>query len=284
MRLTTDPDVVPPPKQFLGLHPIRWIGIGLLLAVLVLWDGYRRVPTLAAQGDSLNGTSFPFDKPVLRVGTFNIDGGVGTDDRFDLHRIADCMRGCDLLGLQEVHGGSWFDKGDQARALGEDLKLPWLYAPAETRWWRPSFGNAVIADLPVVSWERFPVSGLASSNNRALLITHFRWGNQPLHALIVHLPTTYDRPAQCAMVESLFFAFEKPALLIGDLNTRPGDPWIEKLRHHEGVADAVGTYAEKQMPNHVDWIFARGLACVGGGMIDQHASDHPFYWGDFRKD
>jgi endonuclease/exonuclease/phosphatase family metal-dependent hydrolase len=283
MRLTTETDYPAPRRYFLGLHLVRWIGLALIAMVLIVWDGYRREPTLAAAGSSLNGSANEFKNPTFRVGTFNIDGGVGDpDQKLDLNRTADCMRGCDLIGLQEVHGRTWTDSRDQAQILGEDMKLPWLYAPAETQWWHNSFGNAVIADLPVESWQRFPVSGPASTNNRAILIVHFRLGKQILHVLVVHLPTTNDRPAQCAMVQALFYSFEKPAMLIGDLNARAGDPWIERRRTHADMVDAVGEFAEKQVPDHVDWIFARGLQCVGGGTVDRHASDHPFYWADFQ--
>ena len=288
MRLTSENDLVSrPPPQFLGLHPVRWTGIVLVASVLLIWDGYERTPTPPAQGASLNGSATPFDKATFRVGTFNIQGGVGMDQKLDLNRTADCMRGCDLIGLQEVHGRSWTDSRDQARILGEDLALPWLYAPSERRWWHDSFGNAVISSLPVKSWERLPISGPLSTNNRSLLVLHFRLGNHQaattlLHVLVVHLPTTNDRPAQCAIVSALFFSLEKPAILLGDLNAKPGDPWIENLRNQPDIVDAVGEYAEKDEPKHVDWIFARGLQCVGGGSLDRQASDHPFYWADFK--
>jgi endonuclease/exonuclease/phosphatase family metal-dependent hydrolase len=282
MRLATETDSPRRSSEFLALHPVRWAGIVLIASTLILWDGYHRFPTAAAQGESLNGSATLTTKSTFRVGTFNIDGGVGTDGKLDLQRIAGCMKGCDLVGLQEVHGRTWTDPRDQAAILGQETGLPWLYAPSETRWWHPSFGNAAISDLPVESWERFPISGPASTNNRALLVLHFHLGGRVLHVLVVHLPTTNDRPAQCAIATALFYSFQTPAILLGDLNARPGDPWIERLRNHADVVDAVGEYAEKAQPHHVDWIFARGLKCVGGGTMDHHASDHPFYWADFQ--
>lgn len=43
---------------------------------------------------------------MLRIGSYNIHGCVGTDSRYDLGRVADVIRelGCDTVGLQEVDG------------------------------------------------------------------------------------------------------------------------------------------------------------------------------------
>jgi endonuclease/exonuclease/phosphatase family metal-dependent hydrolase len=43
---------------------------------------------------------------VLSVGSYNIHGCVGTDRRYNPHRIAGVIRelGCDTVGLQEVDG------------------------------------------------------------------------------------------------------------------------------------------------------------------------------------
>lgn len=43
---------------------------------------------------------------VLRIGSYNIHGCVGTDSRYDLDRVAGVIRelGCDTVGLQEVDG------------------------------------------------------------------------------------------------------------------------------------------------------------------------------------
>ena len=38
----------------------------------------------------------------MRLVTYNIQYGIGLDGRFDLGRIADAVRGADLIALQEV--------------------------------------------------------------------------------------------------------------------------------------------------------------------------------------
>jgi endonuclease/exonuclease/phosphatase family metal-dependent hydrolase len=42
----------------------------------------------------------------LAIGSYNIHGGVGTDARYDIERVAGVIRelGCDTIGLQEVDG------------------------------------------------------------------------------------------------------------------------------------------------------------------------------------
>jgi endonuclease/exonuclease/phosphatase family metal-dependent hydrolase len=126
--------------------------------------------------------------------------------------------------LQEVHGRTLTESHDQAQLLGEKLGMPWLYAPSERQWWHDAFGNGLITSLPVASWQRFPLSGTAATNNRSLLLVHMPLGGRMVHVLITHLPTTNDRESELRAVSALFFSLAEPALLIGDLNTRPGNP------------------------------------------------------------
>ncbi len=64
---------------------------------------------------------------MLRVATFNIDGGVGTDGKFDLRRTAAVIGQRDIVGLEEVHGGGFPDGPDGAQVLGAELHMPWLF-------------------------------------------------------------------------------------------------------------------------------------------------------------
>jgi endonuclease/exonuclease/phosphatase family metal-dependent hydrolase len=262
---------------------MRAVGLLVVALLLVLLDGYRRVPTNAAAGDGLaeatrssNGSAENF-----RVGTFNIDGGVGTDGKLDLTRIAQDMKECDVVGLQEVHGRTLLEPRDQACILGDQLHLPFLFAPAERQWWHDSFGNGVVSKLACGQWERLPITGDAASNHRCLLRVDVHLNSSELRVLIVHLPTTNDRASQCAIVQSMFMDLAEPVLLLGDLNCKPGDAWIEKLRHMPGVVDGVGKFSESAHPQHVDWILSRGLNCIAGGAVDHGSSDHPFFWNEF---
>jgi len=78
----------------------------------------RAVSTGPAEGTEFIGT--PTTQPkgrYLCIGTFNIDGGQGTDDKVDLARTAKCLQRLDVIGLQEVHGFAG-DPPNQAVTLG----------------------------------------------------------------------------------------------------------------------------------------------------------------------
>ncbi|TIX17052.1 MAG: EEP domain-containing protein, partial [Mesorhizobium sp.] len=38
----------------------------------------------------------------MKLVTYNIQYGIGLDDRYDVSRIADAVRGADVIALQEV--------------------------------------------------------------------------------------------------------------------------------------------------------------------------------------
>ena len=79
-----------------------------ILAVAVAWLGSRHWPLSAAQGrelqGSLAGCETKADRGSITVGTYNIHRGRGLDGKRNLTRIAHMIKGCDVVGLQEVEG------------------------------------------------------------------------------------------------------------------------------------------------------------------------------------
>jgi len=68
----------------------------------------------------------------MKLVTYNIRFGLGTDQRIDLGRIAETVRDADVIGLQEVER-FWKRSGmaDQPEILGGHLKgFYWVYCPA----------------------------------------------------------------------------------------------------------------------------------------------------------
>jgi hypothetical protein len=110
----------------------------VIAALIVAFLGYgeRRLPTGHATGHALYGRTqaVPADTTTIRFATFNIRGGKGQDGVRSLDRIASCLKGFDVIGLNEVHGPiHLFSDRDQAKVLGETMDLAWLFAPTERR-------------------------------------------------------------------------------------------------------------------------------------------------------
>ncbi|HLA86312.1 MAG TPA: endonuclease/exonuclease/phosphatase family protein [Thermoguttaceae bacterium] len=266
----------------------RWVSLVIAIAAAVgVWHASLRVGTGPASGEGLS--DFPANLPApgltFRVGTLNLAGGKGPDGRRDLARAGDVLRGLDLVALQEVHVGGLVADDNQARSLGRQLHLGWLYAPTETRWHCRQFGNAVLSDLPVTHWQRIPLPRCYDRSYRNVVFLVLDDGSRlPVHILAVHATQrdVRDRRVQLRAVIQLFLALQEPAILLGDLNATPDDPAIRDLLARPDVEDPVGRLADSPPPGRVDWIIVRGLRCVTAGVRDEGVSDHPLYWAELE--
>jgi endonuclease/exonuclease/phosphatase family metal-dependent hydrolase len=251
------------------------MAIGVVLAVaIVLRSFLEKVPTGPAEADQFPG-SFPATQPagdVLHVATFNIDGG-GEDP--DLHGIADCIRGFDIVGLEEVHGDDYAVPADQADALAAAVNLPVVFCPVERQYWgEKTFGNALLTDLPVRHWKRIPISAADSDSNRNVILLHATFGGQDLYVLVTHIDRHQDHAPEIRSVSSLFLSQPSPAVMIGDFNCEPGDADIANLAATPGVGDPIG--------KGYDRIFVRGMNVIASGHTEHHVSDHPMAWAELR--
>jgi len=268
--------------------PARLIGFILIVLLWLIVQGGEKQPTGAAAGDAFNApvTASQPAKATLRVATFNIGGGVGADEKFDLNRTADSLKGFDIIGLEEVHGRDWLDSRDQAHILGDLLNQSYLFAPAETQWWHESFGNGALCSLPVTFWQRFPFSNAGAEHNRALLLFRAKWNQRDVSVIVAHMVRKQDHEAELKSAIALFMAMQPPVILMGDLNPTEddanADPPLRDLRNTPDVVDAVGQYIPEHRSKNLMWIFARGLESVNGGFIEKGASDHPVAWAEFK--
>ena len=88
------------------------------------------------------------------IGTYNIHRSRGTDGRRDLNRIAEVIKDCDIVGLQEVEGSTWRGLNNQAYTLSEKLDCAVHFAPTRRRCLLPNRGNALLTRIPVEHWHR----------------------------------------------------------------------------------------------------------------------------------
>jgi len=255
-------------------------GAMVLVAIgLGVWSGADRTQAPPASGATLSRPGTPSTRPTLTVGTYNIRGGRGMDDRADLTRTALVMKNIDVVGLNEIHGG----RGpDNTTTLGQLLDRPSLFAPTERRWWADSFGNGLLCALPVEGWLRIPLISTRGAGYRCVLLTRVKWNDKIVTVLLTHIDRRVDREKQLDAVFSLFESTAPPAVLMGDLNTPREDPRLQKLIA-SGATDALrDTLKDKDPVGRIEWILTRGLRVRDAGLIDHGASDHPFVWAELE--
>jgi endonuclease/exonuclease/phosphatase family metal-dependent hydrolase len=263
----------------------------LLLAAGLAWHASWRVPAGPASGTAVSGTAVSGEKanPVvgkgtIRIGSFNIHGCKGRDGRRDVDRVAECLADLDFVGLNEVRGGGIWAKWDHAEMLGRRLGRAWLFAPTSRRWYCQDFGNGLVSNVPIRFWQRIPLPRGSDYTHRNVILVSLEQQGEPIQVLITHL-TRRDpaqRRAQLRAVIGLFLALDEPAILLGDLNSPPDDPLIRELLATPGVMEPFEAARVASPPGRIDWIFARGLPCVGAGILDSGASDHPLIWAEFE--
>lgn len=193
---------------------------------------------------------------LLRVLTYNIHHGEGTDGKFDYDRLEKTITELrpDIIAVQEVDVGTQRAGGvDQATELGKRLKM------------HHAFGNALYfsgGEYGEAILSRFPIQSPKAHH------LPFQFGNEPrtaLEARIIpdnglpefifvgtHLCHESDdnRRQQTKLLNQLFHHSELPVILAGDMNARPtSDPM--KILFDSGWVDTVA-------PNsRIDYVLVR---------------------------
>ncbi len=267
----------------------KWrLSLGLVLMLgAIVWIGADRVPANATRPIAWQGSPAQLELSgnTFRVASFNIHGGKGTDRELDLGRVAKCLAEVrpDFAGLSEVHGTCFGTRLDQAAALGQDLNMAAMFVPTERRFWQPSFGNGLLSRVATSPVHRLPLPCTQGKKYRTAMLTSFQLGEQSVRVLSVHLDRVADRETQLERVFSLFCDLEKPAILMGDLNTFRDDPllahWLGNPEIHDVIGERLG---KNDFPRRIDWIFTRGLTAVDAGCVENEASDHPLVWAELK--
>jgi len=271
----------------LGARPRVVSLLIVVIAVLIFTEiGSRRIQHGPDSGDRLNWAS-TVEAPTgrrLRIATFNIHRAKGTDGRRDLRRTADSLAevGPDFVALQEVYGERLGRHSNQAEALASMLNMAWLYAPSEERWWHLDFGNAILSRLNVVHWQRIPLVRAGAKGHRHAILAVAEHHDQRIHIVLTHIDRGDDeaRRRQLRSVSELFLSLREPAILMGDLNTPPEDPQIERLLNDPSVEEPLRAKYGDAARRTIDWILVRGLRCVDADLVHRGASDHPLLWAD----
>ena len=240
--------------------------------------GFLRGPALPSRGWGYVGSKQHRPRhPVIRVGTFNVQGGKGRDGRRINARAADVLHASDLVGLQEIRGRG------HMRQLGDRLATESIYLPAETRWFQDYRGNGLLSRLSVGAWTVHPLTNRREKGFRSL--AHIRVGTRPdgFDCFVTHGSKHEDRDDHLNVILERFSRCDR-GILMGDLNTQRDHPLLGA--HLQGAAsvDALGAaLGPADRSSRIDWILTRGFDIRGGGVEDSGVSDHPYYWVDLER-
>lgn len=230
---------------------------------------------------------------TLRVMTFNIHAGIGTDGRYDLERVAALVTAQepDLLGLQEVdrHYDTRSAFEDQPARLAELTGLLSSFGPTIARNApsegapRREYGNLILS--------RFPISSSCSTalpstlEERALLEVVVDLGvGVPLTFFDIHLGLgtgSLERAPQALAAAARVDAAAPPRILVGDANVQP--PSEELVPLFDRLADVwpeVGSGEGATIPSdaprwRIDLVLVeRVMRPLRAWTIATDASDH----------
>jgi len=230
----------------------------------------------------------------LRVLSYNIHHGEGTDGKFDLERIAKVIKSteADVVALQEVDVKTKRASGvDQGAELGRLTGMHHAFGKA-INYSGGDYGQAILSKWKPAKFETHKLPGSHEGEQRIAVAADLRIGDSGpairfIGTHLDHRPNNGDRLAQAAKLNELFAtdAAQDPAtVLVGDLNAEPGAEEINLLLGKwSSAAAAPGMKAEPTFPSgkptvQIDYILlrpAKRWKVIEVKVIDEKiASDH----------
>jgi endonuclease/exonuclease/phosphatase family metal-dependent hydrolase len=226
---------------------------------------------------------------TLRVLTYNIHHGEGTDGVVDLSRLAGVVTSVrpDLVALQEVDEGTERASGvDELAELARLTDLHGVFGKAMD-YWGGEYGVAVLSRWPLLRTHNDPLPNLAEHEPRTALTVEVAVGNggPRVEFTSTHLDQGRDpenRLAQARYLnERLVRQDDHATILAGDMNARPDTPVMEELEArwtNPPAADPTPIAPSGRPRLRVDYVLIRPAASwrvVESSIVNETvASDH----------
>lgn len=219
----------------------------------------------------------------LRVLSYNIHHGRGTDGVVDLERIAGVIRGCaaDVVLLQEVDDRT--DRTGRIDQTAELGRLTGLHAEfgRQIDFQGGRYGQAILSRTPLEEPRVHVLSGDPDRETRIAFSVRTTVAGRPLVVVGTHLhhrdPTA--RLEQARAIEALDLG-AGPAILGGDLNAVPGsEPLAALLASWRSTTDEPQpTFPAGEPVRQIDFILYRAAGVLEPGEVrvldEPVASDH----------
>ncbi|MDP7062360.1 MAG: endonuclease/exonuclease/phosphatase family protein [Planctomycetota bacterium] len=220
----------------------------------------------------------------VKVMSYNIRHGEGTDGVFDLKRLADIIRSERpiLVALQEVDSGT-----GRASGIEQDVQLAALTGMDSVVFGEAipymggSYGDAVLSRWPIVDSDVFLLPAEPHHEKRVAVavVVEVPQTGRRIRFVGTHLDHTSDpsdRIAQAQALNARLLPADMPTLLVGDLNAQP-DSQPMKVLFDAGwqAADATHqpTFPSKDADLKIDWFLNQ--AGQGASLKDYQVLSEP---------
>lgn len=224
----------------------------------------------------------------IRVVSYNIHHGEGTDGKLDLPRIAQVLSDAqaDIIALQEVdHNTKRTNKVDQAAELAKLLKMNHVFG-GNIDLQGGRYGNAILTRYASISATNHLLPSLAGGEQRGVMEADITVPGikQPLKVLATHFDHRPDERERIASSEKIARLIQdwgnRPALLAGDLNAIPESKTLKLLEQDwmRSNREILPTIPSGKPTRQIDYILLRpqqGWKVVECRVLDAPiASDH----------
>lgn len=258
--------------------------VGVLLAVVLSF--LVTVPASAADHGHHRTVT-------LRVLSYNIHTGIGSDGRLDLERTAGAIRDArpDVVALQEVdvHWAERSQFADQARELGRILGMRVFFAPIydfdplTPAAPRRQYGVAILSRLPMPhtanreitrlsTQDPNPVPAPAPGFAEAVVVAK----GVAVHVYATHLDYRAEPDVRAMQVADMLRIMSPgPTLLLGDFNAEPAAPELAPLWDRLTAAPVGLTYPADVPAKRIDYVtVSDGVRVRWATVPETLASDH----------
>jgi endonuclease/exonuclease/phosphatase family metal-dependent hydrolase len=245
-----------------------------------------RLAAIAAWSLLFVGTTQAELPQEIRIVTYNIHHGEGTDGKLDLERIAAVINAekPDLVGLNEVDQGCRRSQGlDEPAELARLTGMTHVFEKNIDHD-GGKYGNAVLSRLPIVRHENHKLPSDYEGEQRGVLEVEVGDADESLLFLCTHLdyrPNDHERLASIKTIEKVVANNDgQPVILAGDLNAAPESKVMETFAKSWGRSNSapVATFPATKPEKQIDYILFRPAAeweVVETRVLDEAvASDH----------
>lgn len=222
----------------------------------------------------------------LRIASYNIRHGRGSDDMLDLARTANVLRTLtpDIVGLQEVDDRvERSGRVNEAEWLGRSLGMQHAFG-AFMPYQGGEYGLAILSRYPI---ESHTAIRLPDGNEpRVALLARLRLPDgRPLAVVNVHFDWVKDdgfRFAQATALTRVLDTLSVPYVLLGDFNDEPGSRTLAlfdaRATELKKPRDDHFTFSSTEPVKEIDFVFVAPAAAWGPGtakaVTERLASDH----------